>query len=208
MDIQYIFELIGTVVFAISGALAADERQKHDWFGITCFAFITAIGGGTLRDLFLNSYPLVWIADMNVIYAVFVGILLAGLFYKYFSKLRTTLMLFDTLGIALFTIVGLEKAHSLGANDFISVMMGMFTAVMGGVLRDILINKTPTIFVEEIYATACIAGGIVYLVLDSFGVDRNINFIVSGAMIAIIRIITVKFNLSLPKFYKNEKNTF
>ena len=202
MDIQYIFELIGTVVFAISGALAADERQKHDWFGITCFAFITAIGGGTLRDLFLNSYPLVWIADMNVIYAVFVGILLAGLFYKYFSKLRTTLMLFDTLGIALFTIVGLEKAHSLGANDFISVMMGMFTAVMGGVLRDILINKTPTIFVEEIYATACIAGGIVYLVLDSFGVDRNINFIVSGAMIAIIRIITVKSNLSLPKFYK------
>ena len=202
MDIQYIFELIGTVVFAISGALAADERQKHDWFGITCFAFITAIGGGTLRDLFLNSYPLVWIADMNVIYAVFVGILLAGLFYKYFSKLRTTLMLFDTLGIALFTIVGLEKAHSLGANDFISVMMGMFTAVMGGVLRDILINKTPTIFVEEIYATACIAGGIIYLVLDSFGVDRNINFIVSGAMIAIIRIITVKFNLSLPKFYK------
>ena len=202
MDIQYIFELIGTVVFAISGALAADERQKHDWFGITCFAFITAIGGGTLRDLFLNSYPLVWIADMNVIYAVFVGILLAGLFYKYFSKLRTTLMLFDTLGIALFTIVGLEKAQSLGANDFISVMMGMFTAVMGGVLRDILINKTPTIFVEEIYATACIAGGIIYLVLDSFGVDRNINFIVSGAMIAIIRIITVKFNLSLPKFYK------
>ena len=202
IEIQYIFELFGTVVFAISGALAADERQKHDWFGITCFAFITAIGGGTLRDLFLNSYPLVWIADMNVIYAVFVGILLAGLFYKYFSKLRTTLMLFDTLGIALFTIVGLEKAHSLGANDFISVMMGMFTAVMGGVLRDILINKTPTIFVEEIYATACIAGGIVYLVLDSFGVDRNINFIVSGAMIAIIRIITVKFNLSLPKFYK------
>nr|WP_092907315.1 trimeric intracellular cation channel family protein [Algoriella xinjiangensis] len=202
MEIQYIFELFGTVVFAISGALAADERQKHDWFGITCFAFITAIGGGTLRDLFLNSYPLVWIADMNVIYAVFAGIFLAGIFYRYFSKLRTTLMLFDTLGIALFTIVGLEKAQSLGANDFISVMMGMFTAVMGGVLRDILINKTPTIFVEEIYATACIAGGIIYLVLDSFGVDRNINFIVSGAMIAIIRIITVKFNLSLPKFYK------
>ena len=111
-------------------------------------------------------------------------------------------MLFDTLRIALFTIVVLEKAQSLGANDFISVMMGMFTAVMGGVLRDILINKTPTIFVEEIYATACIAGRIIYLVLDSFGVGRNINFIVSGAMIAIIRIITVKFNLSLPKFYK------
>lgn len=202
MEIQYIFELFGTVVFAISGALAADERQKHDWFGIAFFAFITAIGGGTLRDLCLNSYPLVWIDDMNVIYAVLAGILLAGLFYKYFSRLRTTFMLFDTLGIALFTIVGLEKAQSLGVNNFIAVIMGMFTAVFGGVLRDVLINRTPTIFVEEIYATACIIGGVSYLILDSFGVDRNINFIVSGSIIAVIRIITVKFNLSLPKFYK------
>ena len=105
-------------------------------------------------------------------------------------------------GIALFTIVGLEKAHSLGANNFISVLMGMFTAVMGGVLRDVLINRTPLIFVEEIYATACIAGGIAYLFMDSLGVDRNVNFIVSGAIIATIRIITVKFNLSLPKFYR------
>ena len=201
MEIQYIFELFGTVVFAISGALAGDERQKHDWFGIACFDFITAVGGGTLRDLFLNSYPLVWIDDMNVIYAVFAGILLAGLFYKYFSKLRITFMLFDTLGIALFTIVGLEKAHSLGANNFVSVMMGMMTAVMGGMLRDVLMNRTPSIFVQEIYAMACIAGGIMYLVFDNFGLDRNINFIVSGAIIAAIRIVTVKYNLSLPKFY-------
>ncbi|RLZ11826.1 trimeric intracellular cation channel family protein [Faecalibacter macacae] len=202
MQIQYIFELIGTLAFAISGAMAGDERQKHDWFGITFIAFITAIGGGTLRDLFLNSYPLVWFNDMNIIYTIFLGILLPGLFYKYFVKLRTTLMLFDTLGIALFTIVGLEKAQSLGANDFISVVMGMFTAVMGGVIRDTMINKTPTIFVEEIYATACIIGGITYLILDDLGIDRNINFIISGSLIAVIRIIAVKFNLSLPKFYK------
>lgn len=202
MQIQYIFELIGTLAFAISGAMAGDERQKHDWFGITFIAFITAIGGGTLRDLFSNSYPLVWFNDMNIIYTIFLGILLPGLFYKYFVKLRTTLMLFDTLGIALFTIVGLEKAQSLGANDFISVVMGMFTAVMGGVIRDTMINKTPTIFVEEIYATACIIGGITYLILDDLGIDRNINFIISGSLIAVIRIIAVKFNLSLPKFYK------
>lgn len=200
IDIQYVFELFGTVVFAISGALAADERKKHDWFGIAVYAFITAVGGGTLRDIFLNSYPLVWINDMNVIFSVFIGIILAGVFFNYFSRLRKTFMFFDTLGIALFTIVGLEKAHSLGANDFISVLMGMFTAVFGGVLRDILINKTPTIFVQEIYATACIIGGIVYLILESLGIDRNSNFIISGAVIAIIRIITVKYNLSLPKF--------
>ena len=88
MEIQYIFELFGTVVFAISGALAGDERRKHDWFGIACFAFITAVGGGTLRDLFLNSYPLVWISDMNVIYAVFAGILLAGIFFYFLYNLN------------------------------------------------------------------------------------------------------------------------
>lgn len=202
MQIQYIFELVGTLAFAISGALAGDERQKHDWFGITFIAFLTAIGGGTLRDLFMDSYPLVWFNDMNIIYTIFAGILLTGLFYKQFDRLKTTLMLFDTLGLALFTIVGLEKAQSLGANNFICVVMGMFTAVMGGVIRDTMINKTPTIFVEEIYATACILGGILYLFLDDLGLDRNINFIISGSLIAIIRIIAVKFNLSLPKFYK------
>ena len=202
MQIQYIFELIGTLAFAISGALAGDERQKHDWFGITFIAFLTAIGGGTLRDLFMDSYPLVWFNDMNIIYTIFAGILLTGLFYKQFDRLKTTLMLFDTLGLALFTIVGLEKAQSLGANYFICVVMGMFTAVMGGVIRDTMINKTPTIFVEEIYATACILGGVLYLILESFGLDRNINFIISGSFIAIVRIIAVKFNLSLPKFYK------
>lgn len=202
MQIQYIFELIGTLAFAISGAMAGDERQKHDWFGIAFIAFITAIGGGTLRDLFLNSYPLVWFDDMYIVYTIFLGILLPGLFYKYFVRLKTTLMLFDTLGIALFTIVGLEKAQSLGANDFISVVMGMFTAVMGGVIRDTMINKTPTIFVQEIYATACIIGGIFYLIFDDLGLDRNINFILSGSIIAVIRIIAFKFNLSLPKFYK------
>lgn len=202
MQIQYIFELIGTLAFAISGALAGDERQKHDWFGITFIAFITAIGGGTIRDLFLNSYPLVWFKDMNIVYTIFLGIIMSRLFYKKFNQLKLTLMLFDTLGIALFTIVGLEKAQSLGANDFISVVMGMFTAVLGGVLRDTLINKTPTIFVQEIYATACIIGGVIYLILDDLQLDRNINFIISGSVIAFIRIIAVKFNLSLPKFYK------
>jgi len=201
MQIQYIFELIGTLAFAISGALAGDERQKHDWFGITFIAFITAIGGGTIRDLFLNSYPLVWFKDMYIVYTIFLGIIMSRLFYKKFNQLKITLMLFDTLGIALFTIVGLEKAQSLGANDFISVVMGMFTAVLGGVLRDTLINKTPTIFVQEIYATACIIGGVIYLILDDLGIDRNINFIISGSVIAVIRIIAVKFNLSLPKFY-------
>ncbi len=202
MTVQYIFELFGTVVFAISGALAGDERQKHDWFGITFIAFITAIGGGTIRDLFLDSYPLVWFNDMNIVYAVFVGILLTGLFYKTFSKWRRTLLLFDTIGIALFTIVGLEKAQSFGANNFISIVMGMFTAVLGGVIRDTLINKTPTIFMADIYATACIIGGALYLVLDSFDLDRNLNFVISGAAIASIRLLSVKYNLSLPKFYK------
>lgn len=202
MTVQYIFELFGVFVFAISGALAGYERQKHDWFGITFCAFITAIGGGTLRDLFLDSYPLVWFKDMNIIYAVFAGIVITAIFYKTFDKWRKTLVIFDTIGLALFTIVGLEKAQSFGANHFISIVMGMFTAVMGGVLRDTLINKTPRIFMEEIYATACVIGGMVYLILDSFGIDRNVNFITSGLVIVAVRLFTVKYNISLPKFYK------
>ena len=110
-------------------------------------------------------------------------------------------MLFDTLGIALFTIVGLQQARSLESNNIISVMMGMMTAVMGGMLRDVLMNRTPTVFFFFFYAMACIAGGGMFLIFDNFGLDRNINFIVSGAIIAAIRIVTVKYNLSLPKFY-------
>ena len=200
MQIQYYFEIIGTIVFAISGALAADERSKQDWFGVTFIGFITAIGGGSLRDMLLGSYPLSWINDVNFLYAIFLGIILMRIFYSTFEYYRKTIMLFDTMGIALFTILGTEKALSLGAHPVVAAIMGMFTAVMGGVIRDTLTNATPVIFKKEIYATACLAGAILFLILNHFEINRNINFIVSGCVIIAIRIFAVYFKWSIPKF--------
>ena len=109
------------------------------------------------------------------------------------------MLLFDMVGIALFTIIGVEKALSLGVRPEIAAIMGMFTAVMGGVIRDTLTNKTPIIFNKEIYATACLAGAILYLVLYSFSVPRNINLPISSGLIILIRILAIKFHIELPR---------
>ncbi|MBC5775556.1 trimeric intracellular cation channel family protein [Pontibacter sp. KCTC 32443] len=199
MEIQYILELIGTFVFAISGALAVDEKDQ-DWFGAGFTGFVTAIGGGTLRDMLLGSYPLVWIGDVRFLYAIFAGIVFAAIFYKLLLRLRRTLSLFDTLGIALFTVVGTEKALSLGVDPVIAAIMGMFTAVMGGVIRDTLTNETPVIFQKEVYASACLAGAFMYIGLAHFDVQRTVAFLSSVILIIIIRLVAVKYNLSLPKF--------
>lgn len=204
MQIQYVLELLGTGFFAISGALAANDKAEPDWFGASFIGFITSIGGGSLRDILLGSYPLVWINDINFMYAVIIGVILASVFFKILIKLRRTFFLFDTVGIAMFTIVGTEKAISLGVNPVIAAIMGMFSAVMGGVLRDVLTNEVPIIFKKEIYATACLAGAIIYLSLDKIGCERNLNFLASALLIIAIRIIAVKKNLSLPKFIKEK----
>ncbi|WP_118972561.1 trimeric intracellular cation channel family protein [Taibaiella koreensis] len=203
MNIQYVFELIGTGFFAVSGALAANEKSNPDWFGVTFIGFITAIGGGSIRDMLLGSYPLVWIGNVAFLYAILTGVVLASLFYTRLKKLRRTLFIFDTFGIALFTILGTEKALLMGVHPMVAAIMGMFSAIMGGVIRDVLTNQTPILFHKEIYATACLAGAFVYLLLDRFGLDRNPNFLLSGLLILIVRILAVKYRLSLPKF-KNE----
>jgi uncharacterized membrane protein YeiH len=197
---QYVFELLGTGFFAVSGALRATDRARPDWFGVTFIGFVTAIGGGSLRDMLLGSYPLVWVSDPWFIYAIFIGIVVARIGYERLLALRRTRLLFDTLGIAMFTILGTEKAIALGVAPLVAAMMGMFSAVMGGVIRDVLTHREPVIFSKEIYATACIAGALLYVLLDRCGVPRELNFCVSGAVIAGVRIIAVKFNLSLPTF--------
>src|SRR5690554_7073326 len=123
MPIQYYFEIIGTVVFAISGALAADEKSGQDWFGVTFVGFITAIGGGSLRDVLLGSYPLVWINDVNFIYAIIGGIVLMRILNSSIHKYRKELTLFDTMGIALFTVLGTAKTLDLGFHPVIAAIM-------------------------------------------------------------------------------------
>ena len=205
MVFQYPLELIGTFFFAISGALAMQDKE-HDWFAAAFTGFLTAIGGGTIRDMMLGSYPLVWIGDINFLYAVLIGVATAILFFRVFIKLRRTFMLFDTLGISFFTILGVEKAIGLGVQPEIAAIMGMFTAVMGGVIRDTLTNELPVIFRKEIYATACLAGAIVYLLIDIHTpLERNYNLSISILVIICIRLVALKFKLALPGFRKIEK---
>jgi uncharacterized membrane protein YeiH len=202
VQLLYALELFGTFFFAISGAMAMHDRD-HDWFGASFTGFITAIGGGTIRDIMLGSYPLVWIGDINFLYAILAGILVALMFFTKLIRFKRTFFLFDTLGISLFTILGVEKALSLDVRPEIAAIMGMFTAVMGGVIRDTLANETPVIFRKEIYATACLAGAVIYLLLNfQVGLDRNINLLVSITTIIIIRVLAVRFKLVLPGFRK------
>lgn len=198
MDLQYPLELVGTFVFAISGALAVRDLE-HDVFGAGFTGFITAIGGGSLRDILLGSFPLVWIGDVYFLYAIFAGVFTAFIFPKMMLKLRRTMFLFDTLGIGFFTILGVEKALSLGVRPEIAAIMGMFSAVMGGVFRDTLTNEIPILFRKEIYASACLAGATLYLILNYFGLERDYNMLISISLIISIRLIAVKYKLSLPR---------
>lgn len=198
---QYSLELLGTFFFAISGALAIQDHHDN-WFGAGFMGFVTAIGGGTLRDIMLGSYPLVWIGDVKFLYAIFAGVIVAYFSYALIVKLRRTLIFFDTLGISFFTILGVEKALRLGVAPEIAAIMGMFSAIMGGVIRDVLTNETPVLFRKEIYATACLAGAVLYLLLFQVGVPRNINLSASILLIFTIRIFAVKYKLMLPNFKK------
>ena len=202
MDLQYSLELFGTFFFAMSGAMAVHDKE-HDWFGAGFTGFVTAIGGGSLRDMILGSYPLVWVKDINFLYAIFSGVLVSLVLFTKLLRLKRTFFLFDTLGISFFTVLGVEKALSLGVRPEIAAIMGMFSAVMGGVIRDTLTNEMPVLFRKEIYATACLTGAVIYTLLY-FQTDlhRNVNLLVSISVIIIIRILAVKYTLTLPGFKK------
>lgn len=196
LEFIYYIDLLGTMVFAISGAMAA-RRHNIDIFGAAFTGFVTAIGGGSLRDIFLNTRP-VWVDDGAYLLAILTGVVIAILFRNIWGKLARTLFLFDALGIGFFTVVGVQKSLAFESNSIAAVVLGMFSAVMGGVTRDTLMNETPLIFRKEIYATACLSGAILFVVLDNFGVSYNINAILSVSTVVIIRVIAVKYRLSLP----------
>jgi len=196
MNIIYYSDLLGTMVFAISGALAAN-RNGVDIFGVTFMGFVTAIGGGSLRDIFLNIRP-VWVEDKNYLIAIFVGVLLSIVVNKQLYNFAKTLTLFDAIGIGFFTVVGTQKSLDYASTGMAAIVLGMFSASMGGVIRDTLMNETPLILRKEIYASACLLGASLFVVLYHMEVNRNINTFCSASLVFLIRIISVKYNLSLP----------
>ena len=198
MEFIYLLDILGTFAFAISGALVASE-QKLDLFGVLIIAFVTAVGGGMLRDILINAHPINWIGDLNYIYIIFAAVLATFLFKSKILPLYKTLFLFDTVGISVFTLLGLQKGLTFDLHPLVALIMGMISAVFGGVLRDVLTNKVPLIFEKEIYASACLAGGVSYLILSYLEIPKDYNFIISASVIIIVRLIAVKFHLQLPK---------
>lgn len=195
-ELIYYIDLLGTMVFAISGSMAAN-RFGIDVFGSTFTGFVTAIGGGSLRDIFLNLRP-VWVEDGNYLIAIFIGVMISILFNKHLDRFARTLFLFDALGIGFFTLVGVEKSLSNDSNAIAAVLLGMFSACMGGVIRDVLMNITPLILRKEIYASACLAGAIIYALLTLTAIDPKLNAIICVAVVCGTRFLAVRYNFSLP----------
>lgn len=199
-----ILEYIGTFAFAFSGIRLAANKD-FDLFGAYVVGFVTAIGGGTIRDLLLGFTPF-WMLQGSYLLCSAVALVFVIIFRNYLIKLNNAFFIFDTIGLALFTVVGIEKTLSLEFPFWVAIIMGTITGSAGGIMRDILINEIPLIFRKEIYALACIVGGLCYFACICLGINPHITPIISAMSVALTRIIAVKFQIGLPLIKKGEKN--
>lgn len=190
------------MAFAISGVLTAFGK-KLDPFGVFIIAFVTSVGGGTLRDILIGRTPVGWMLDITYVYAIIVGYFLALIFRKRLDGFRTSLFLFDTIGLGVFTLIGLEKGIIAGLHPIICIALGTMTACFGGVIRDILCTEIPVIFRKEIYATICILGGLLFFVLKYFNINDDLLYLITSSFIITIRLLAVKYKWSLPTLGKN-----
>lgn len=198
-------DILGTIAFAVSGVYAAMEK-KLDLFGVIIIAFVTAIGGGTVRDMMIGDLPVAWIRNINYTAIILSTTVVVILFRSYIKNFQKTLIVFDSIGLGLFTVLGIQKGIAFGLHPVICVALGTITGCFGGVIRDMLINTIPLIFKKEIYASACIAGGTVYFILYLNGVNSDLNDAISIIIIFLIRILAIRFDWRLPGIYKKENN--
>lgn len=197
-------DVIGTAAFSVSGVFAAMEK-KVDIFGILVVAFITAIGGGTIRDVIIDDLPVAWVRTSNYSIVIFISAFTAMLFNNFINNYRKILVLFDSIGLGFFTLVGIQKGVAFGFSPGLCIALGTITACFGGVVRDIVLNKIPHIFDKEIYATACIFGGLLYFILRNASVHADIVDAMCISLIVLIRIFAVRYNWRLPDIHKERK---
>jgi possible membrane protein len=194
----YILDLIGTVVFAITGALAAREH-KMDVFGMFILAFVTGVGGGTLRDMMIGSTPVFWMKNPFYILMIVLGVVLPIVFKK-MSEWKKSILFFDAIGLGVFTVIGVEKGIDFGLHPVIAVALGAVTGCFGGLIRDILRNQIPAVLHKEIYATASLTGGIMFFVLNYLGFHNDLVAVLTAFIVFIIRVLALKYRWELPKF--------
>lgn len=196
MSFFTLLEIIGTLAFAISGIRLASAK-RFDWFGAYVVGFTTAIGGGTVRDLMLSVTPF-WMLDATYAIVTGVSLLVVVGFGRYLIRLNNTFFIFDAIGLGLFTVVGIEKTLAADFSLWVAVIMGTITGAAGGVLRDILINEEPLIFRKEIYALACVFGGVVFWLASEAGVEGAALQTLTALSVIAARVISVHFKLRLP----------
>ena len=194
----YILDLIGTVVFAITGALAAKEH-KMDVFGMFILAFVTGVGGGTLRDMMIGSTSVFWMKNPFYILMIVLGVVLPIVFKK-MSEWKKSILFFDAIGLGVFTVIGVEKGIDFGLHPVIAVALGAVTGCFGGLIRDILRNQIPAVLHKEIYATASLTGGIMFFVLNYLGFHSDLVAVLTAFIVFIIRVLALKYRWELPKF--------
>lgn len=203
----FIIEVIGTFAFAISGIRLA-AFKSFDWFGAYTVGLVTAIGGGTLRDLLLDI-PVFWMQTWMYLGVTAVSLAIVIVFRRMLVSNNRMLFLFDTLGLALFVVIGIQKTLAEDYPMWVAIVMGMITGSFGGVLRDILINVTPLFFRKDIYATACIAGGIAYWMSLTAGCSSVAAQLICAATIVVLRMCALRWNWSLPvlRYVQDRKGT-
>jgi len=189
-------DLVGTFAFAISGIKLASGKQV-DWLGAYIIGLATAIGGGTIRDLLLGVTPF-WMLDSRYFITTGVALLATLLFKEKLFRWKNTLFLFDTIGLGLVTIVGITKSLDANFPIWVCIVMGAITGSVGGVIRDILLNEVPLLLQKDIYALACIAGGVVYFVCHYFEITTVLTELIAAAVVMIVRILAIQFHIHLP----------
>ena len=196
MTLFTFIEILGTLAFAISGIRLASAK-RFDWFGAYVVGFTTAIGGGTLRDLMLSLTPF-WMLDPTYLFVTAAALLIVIVSGPYLIRFNNTFFIFDAIGLGLFTVVGIEKTLTAGFPLWVGIIMGTITGAAGGVLRDILINEEPLMFRKEIYALACVFGGVVFGLCQWAGLGAGTTEVATALSVIAARIVAVHFGLKLP----------
>lgn len=200
-NFAFIIEILGTFSFAAAGSFAAMEK-KLDPFGVLIISFVTAIGGGTIRDVLIGRLPVAWLSNSTAIFVILTATAAALFFSGALKRYERWLFYFDALGLGLFTITGIRTGLEQGFSPGICIMLGTITGCFGGVLRDVLLGNVPLIFHREIYASACIAGGIIFFLFTWADMFSNLASTISIASVFLIRLLAVRYSWSLPRLYK------
>jgi len=202
MNLLHGLDLLSTFVFALVGArVAADKRL--DYGGIALVAIIASVSGGTLRNVFLGLKPN-WITDPSIIAAVILAVLIT-LVFRRITRIGKTLLVMDTFGLAIATISGTQLAFEQNISWYGAILLGLVTAVAGGLLRDVLCQLEPVLLHRETIGTSCLMGAITFVALTELNVANNISAIAGGSVVVLTRVLSIRFDLHLPKFKKVTK---